>query len=361
MRRLVAFFVVALLGAVLYGVSGSSSGLSINNVSVSGATMRSEFAAISQNNTLQCFITALDPTNFAPGAGGDSIKASGAAAWSNLRVEGVTIDQYVTTQYKYHPNAQALAQATTSLEAEMTQQATAHSLNCPGTSAQALAAMPSEMRSAEIEDQATSLYLVSKLNQAIPLTTASLKSYYAQHTSSYDTLCVSIALVTPTSVSSFSASQSAGMSVAALAKKYSLDASGAKGGAAGCFSPANSNYAGIRSDIVSLPLDTFPTTPQYISYQGATYALYVAVTKRSVTPYSSAETAVLTDLQNLNAQSANTVKNSLLYAAAIHVDPSFGRWGLNTTGPTVFAPAVPAKGDVIGVSPLNATGSPTYK
>ena len=361
MRRLVALFVVVLLGAVLYGVSGSSSGLTINNQSVSAATMRSELTAISQNLNLQCFITALDPTNFAPGAGGDSIKASGAAAWANLRIEGATIDQYVTTQYKYHPSAQTLVQATSSLEAEMTQQATANRLNCPGTSAQALAAMPSEMRNAEIEDQATSLYLVSQLNQAIPLTAARMKSYYAQHTSSYDTLCISIALVVPTSVSSFATSQSGGMSVAALAKQYSRDASGANGGAYGCVPPSNSSYASIRSDIVSLPLNTFPTTPQYISYNGGTYALYVAVTKRSTTPYALAEPTVLADLQNLNAQSANSAKNSLLFAAAIHVDPAYGRWGLNTTGPTVFAPAVPTKGDVTGVTPLSATGSPTYK
>jgi hypothetical protein len=346
---------------MLYGLNGSSSGLSVNNQSVSAATMRTELAAISQSRTLQCFITALSPTNFAPGAGGDSIKAAGAAAWANLRVEGVTIDQYVTTQLKYHPNAQALAQATTSLEGEMTQQAKVNSLPCPGTSAQALAAMPTEMRTAEIEAQATSLYLVGTLNKAVPLTTANMKSYYAKHTSDYDTLCISIALVAPTSVSSFASSQAAGQSVASLAKQYSQDASAHLGGTYGCVAPSNASYAAVRSAVVSLALNTFATTPQYISYNGGTYALYVAVTKRTVTPYNLATAAVLTDLQNSNAQSANSIKNSLLYAAAVHVDPAFGRWGLNTTGPTVFAPAIPTKGDVTGVTPLSATGLPLYK
>lgn len=361
MRRLVALFVVALLGATLYGLSGSSSGISVNHATVSGATFRTELSAISHDNTLQCFITALDPVNYAPGAGGYSIKAAGAAAWANLRVEGLAIDQYVTRNLKYHPSANELALAKSSLEGEMTQQAIANSLSCPGTSSQALAAMPSEMRTAEIEAQATSLYLVSKLKKTIPLTKTSMKSYYAAHTSDYDTLCVSLALVLPSDVSAFAKSQAAGLSVAALAQQYSQDPSRKKGGTYGCFSPSVSSYTGVRADVTSLALDTFPTTPQYITYNNGTYALYVAVTKRSVTPFNQASSLVLSDLQSLNASSANTLKNSLLYAAAVHVDPAYGRWGLNTTGPQVFVPATPAPSDVTVPTKLTASGSSTYK
>lgn len=361
MRRLVALFVIALIGATLYGLSGSSSGISVNHATVSGATFRTELSAISHDNTLQCFITALDPMNYAPGAGGYSIKAAGAAAWANLRVEGLAIDQYVTRNLKYHPSANELALAKSSLKGEMTQQAIANSLTCPGTSSQALAAMPNEMRTVEIEAQATSLYLVSKLKKTIPLTKTSMKSYYAAHTSDYDTLCVSLALVLPSDVSAFAKSQGAGLSVAALAQQYSKDPSGQNGGTYGCFSPSQSPYTGVRADVTSLALDTFPTTPQYISYNNGTYALYVAVTKRSVTPFNGAAPLVLSDLRSRNASSANTLKNSLLYAAAVHVDPAYGRWGLNTTGPQVFVPATPAPSDVTGPTKLAASGSSTYK
>ncbi len=361
MRRLVALFVIALLGAAAYGLSGSSSGITVNNTSLSGATFRTELSAISHNNTLQCFITALDPTNYAPGAGGYSIKASGAAGWANLRVEGLAIDQYVTRNLKYHPTASELTQAKASLESEMTQQASANHLPCTGTSEAALAAMPAEMRTAEIEAQATSLYLVSKLKKAIPLTTAKMKSYYSAHTSDYDTLCISIALVLPADVGAFAKSQSAGLSVVALAKKYSQDASAKTGGTYGCYAPSSASYASVRADVTSSKLDAFPATPQVISYNGATYALYAAVTKRTVTPFAKAAALVLSDLRSLNASSANTVKNSLLFAAAVHVDPAFGRWGLNTTGPEVFAPATPTKGDVTGPKKLSASGSATYK
>jgi hypothetical protein len=360
-RRLVALFVIALVGAGVYGLTGASSGITVNNTSLSGTTFRAELSAISHDNTLQCFITALDPTNYAPGAGGYSIKASGAAAWANLRVEGLAIDQYVTRVLKYHPTKSELTQATASLEGEMTQQASANHLTCPGTSVAALAAMPTEMRTAEIEAQATSLYLVSKLNQAVPLTTASMRSYYSAHTSNYDTLCISIALVAPSNVSAFTKSQSAGLNVVTLARKYSQDPSAKTGGTYGCYAPTSTTYPSVRADVTSANLDTFPATPQIINYNGATYALYVAVTKRAVTPFAKAAALVLSDLRTLNASSANTAKNSLLFAAAVHVDPAFGRWGLNTTGPEVFAPATPTKGDVTGPTKLSASGSPTYK
>jgi len=360
-RRLVALFVFALLGAALYGVSGSTSGIVVNSQTLSANTFETELSAISHNNTLQCFVTALSPTSYAPGAGGYSIKASGAAAWANLRVEGLAIHQYVATTLKYRPSAHDLALAESSLVGEMTAQASANSINCPGTATQAVAAMPSEMRTAEILAQADSLYLVKKIKTTIPLTTASMESYYAQHTSDYDTLCVSVALVLPSSVTAFAQGEAAGLNVATLVRKYSQDpTSAAKGGAVGCFSPSSTSYASVRADVTSLPLNTFATTPNYISNNGQTFALYVAATKRTTTPFSAAAATVLADLQSLNASSANKIKNDLLHAAAVHVDPAFGRWGLNTTGPTVFASATPAASDVTGSKKLSTTAA-TYK
>jgi hypothetical protein len=371
-RRLVALFVVALVGAALYGLSGSSSGVSVNHDTVSGYTLDTELAAISHNNSLQCFLTALDPNNFAPGAGGYSIKAAGAAAWANLRVEGLAIDQYVTTTYHYHPSAAELASAKTSLvnelqaaelqAAEVQTQSTSNPLKCPGTSLDAVAEMPSEMRTAEIESQATSQYLVNKIKAAIPLTATAMKQYYNQHVSDYDTLCVSIALVEPADVTAFvNAESAAGASVAQLAKTYSKDPSSTKGGTYGCYAPSNASYAGVRADIGTEGLNQFSATPQYIDYNNAEYGLFVAVTKRTVTPYAKASTAVLADLQGLNAEAASTQKNQLLKEAAVYVDPAFGQWGTTTTGPGVFAGASPAKSGVLGSSSLAGAATTSYK
>jgi hypothetical protein len=152
--------------------------------------------------------------------------------------------------------------------------------------------------------------------------------------------------------------------VAALAKKYSADPSGQKGGAYGCFAPSSTSYSGVRADTIATPLNTFPKTPQYISYNSSTYALFVAPTKRTVTPFATAESSILSDLESVNSSTANTAKEKILTYSAISIDPAFGRWGLNTTGPTVFAPALPATADVGTTSMIKALTSAsasTYK
>ncbi len=94
-----------------------------------------------------------------------------------------------------------------------------------------------------------------------------------------------------------------------------------------------SRSSGVRSASISTPLNTFPKTPEYINYNNAEAALFVAPTKRTVTPFAKAESAVLTDIQSANASAANTEKESILYYSAISVDPAFGRWGLGSSGP----------------------------
>ena len=365
MRRLVALIVLSLLGATLYGLSNSSSGISVNGTAISNADFRAELSAISTNNLLQCFITALDPVSYARGAGGASIAASGAAAWANLRVEGMAIDQYVARTLHFHPSAVVLAQATTSLEGELTQAATSRGLPCASASpAAAFAAMPAEMRKFEVHAQAASLFLLGKLNTTIPLTSTKMKAYYSSHVANYDTICVSVAVVAPSSVATFDAAEAKGLSVAALAKKYSLQSTGKKGNADGCFAPTNGAFASVRTDTLTTPLNTFPKIPQFISSNGQEYALFVAPTKRTVTPFTRAEASVLADLQSLNANSANNVRQNILYQAAVAVDPAFGRWGLNTTGPSVFAPATPQTaliGNAATLKALSSANSATYK
>jgi hypothetical protein len=362
-RRLIALLVIALVGATLFGLSNTSSGISVNGTTVSNTTIRAELAAISSNTTLQCYIEALAPASYAAGAGA-SVAVTGATAWANLRVEGVAIEQYARVSLKFRPTQTILTQAKASLLSELTQAVAGNTTPCPGSSAQAFAAMPPEMQTFEVASQAASLDLVNKLNGTVALTVANIKKYYDAHTANYDTLCVSVALVTPSQVAAFNKAQVAGGTVAELAKQFSADPSGQKGGAYGCFAPSTRAFSGVRADTLSTPLNTFPTTPQYIDYNNATYALFVAPTKRTVTPLAQAQNAVLTDLETANATRANTEKEKILYYSAISVDPTYGRWGLNTTGPSLFAPAVPAKADVgttKTVSALSSASSSTYK
>jgi hypothetical protein len=361
-RRLVALLVIALLGATLYGLSSFSSGITVNDSTLSASTFRSELAAISSNATLACYVAALDPTSFAPGSGGSSMVASGAAAWANLRVEGIVIEQYAKKTLKFHPSAATLAKAEQSLVSQLTEASESQTTACKGTSTTALAEMPAEMREFEIQAQAASLDLVAKLNGTIPLTVASMKQYYASHTSDYDAICVSVAVVDPSELTQFSQAQAEGMSVAELAKKFSEDPSGPSGGTYGCFAPGSESFTGVRSDTISTALDTFPKTPQYISYNNAEAALFVAPTKRTPTPFAKAESSVLEDIESANANKANTEKESIVYYSAVAIDPAYGRWGLGTSGPQVFAPALPSS-TVVGSQTIAAlsVGASTYK
>ena len=221
--------------------------------------------------------------------------------------------------------------------------------------------MPAEMRTAEIQSQATSLYLVKKLNDTIPLTTAAMETYYKSHQSDYDTLCISIALVLPAKVAAFESAAAQGDSVATLAKDFSQDPSKSKGGAYGCYAPSSSSYASVRQDASEGTLNEFPASPTEIQYNGSEYGLFVAVTKKTLTPFATAEPTMLSDLKAINAQAAESVKNTLLEEAAIYVDPAFGQWGMSSTkGPRSLRRACPSSSSVIGADKL-AAGAANYQ
>jgi hypothetical protein len=361
MRRLIALIVVALLGACVYGLTTNNDAVAVSGTSVSNSTFTNELRVISTTPNLQCYIRALGTQTVTAGAGSTTITSASAAEWANLRIEGLAIAQYVKATFHYTPNAKALAEATTSLEADLTSAATSAQLTCPGTSSAALASMPSEMRTAEIADQANSAYLVSRLNGTIPITLSSLKTYYAQHTAQYNTLCVSIAVVSPANLSAFSAAQKAGATVAELAKKYSSDPSGKTGGAYGCYPPSNASFASVRSDVGSTPLNTFPTGYQVINNNGSEYALFVAPTKSTPTTFANAANAVLADIQSLNASNAKTQEESILFRAAVDVNPAFGQWEYASTGPSVFATSLPKSSNVNDAALLRTASTSTYK
>lgn len=350
MRRITVLFVIALVGAWIYGASGIGSGVVVNNEVVSAQTLRSELAAIATHPALDCYLSALN-SDFESLSGSTAYNAAASAQWVNMRIEGTAISQYVKKNFNYVPTAQDLAKAASSLEGELTQAAKSNNFACPGSAAKALSEMPSEMRSEQINAQAGSLLLLSKVQATIPLTTSALENFFTKHKSSYDVDCVSIAVVPSSKLTAFASAQAAGESVSALAKKFSIDPSATAGGAYGCYGPTTSEYTAIRSDVGTTPVGKFPTTPQIVSYQGSDEALYVAITKRTPVTYAQAKSLVLSDVREQNASGANAISQDILYEAAVGVDPAFGQWGLSSSsGPGVFAPASPALKNVTGAT-----------
>lgn len=361
MRRVLALLVLALVGAGLYGFAGSSGAVTVNAQQISRSELHAELTALRATPTLQCYLSALAGAALEGGAGSDTMTSAGVTAWTNLRIEGLAIDEYAKSYLHFAPTTAVLATAQSSLVGEMTQAAAQDSLTCPGTAEQALADMPTAMRTAEVEDQAASVYLLGKLNTTIPVNVASLKAYYQAHVASYDTICVAVAVVTPANVPAFEAAARKGEGVAQLAKAYSIDASKSKGGAYGCFAPGSTSFSTVRTDTATTPLHHFQSAPSYITYNGGTDALFIAPTSRTVTPFATAGSLVLTDVQTHNASSASTVREKILYYADITVDLSLGRWGLASSGPALFAPAVPLNAGVDKGTMLSTVSASTYQ
>ena len=367
MRRVLLVLVLAVFGAGWYGLAGSTVAVAVNGSSVSDSALAGELQALANHPGLFCYYSSLAAAALSEPAAGnlkDTVSASGTAAWVNLRIEGLAVDNYVKKTFHYAATSAELAAATSALEGELSQAATQESQNCPGTSTQALAEMPAEMRSAQIEDQASSMYLVSKINKTIALTPANIAAYYHSHRADYDTICVAVAIVDPNNISAFAASQKAGLSVAALAKKYSVDpTTAAKGGADGCFGPTSTSFASVRTDVGTTPVGHFPTSP--IPYTptsgGTTYGLFVGATSKTPSSFAQAQAAVINDIQKSNATAANQVKANILYIAAVDVDPLYGRWGLSSSGPEVFAPALPATTGPATSSQLTTVATTLYQ
>ncbi len=361
MRRIILVVVLAAAIAVGFGLRSSTPALSVNSQTVSLAEWSSELAALRSNSGLQCYYDALTSSNIGPGGARDTLSAAGAAAWSNIRVEGLAIVDQVERVLHHRPSATELSQAEQILATEMQNAATSVQYTCPVSATTALSEMPAPMREAQVRAEADSLYLVSTLPGAISLTPAALATYYAQHRSNYDTLCVSAAVVTPSRASAFLAAASSGESVAQLARQFSIDSSRLKGGSLGCFSPGSSSYVSLRSDVAGQAVGHYNTTVHAITYGSGTDDLFLAVTSVKPTTYAQAATTVLADAQKANAALASTTKAQLLFRDAVTVASAIGRWGLASSGPQVFVPNLPTSSGTASTTLLTTTATTPYQ
>ncbi len=361
MRRVVALLIVAAAVAVVVGLRGSTPALHVNSQSVSLAEWSSELATLHSNSGLQCYYDALTAANIGAGAAHDTLSAAGATAWSNLRVEGLAIVDDVEGVLHHSPSATDLSRAQQILATEMSNAATSANYTCPVSATAALAEMPAPMRNAQVRAEADSLYLISTLPKTVALTPSALAAYFAQHRSDYNTLCVSAAVVTPSRVNAFLTAARSGESVAQLARQFSIDSSKSKGGALGCFSPGSSSYVSLRSDVTGQGIGHYNTTVHTITYGSATAALFLAVTAVRPSTYAQAATTVLADAQKINASIASSAKAQLLFRDAGTIASSIGRWGLASSGPQVFAAALPASSGTATTSLLTTPATTPYQ
>jgi len=358
MRRLLVLLVLCATATTWYGAANRSAALVVNGTSVSSTELTSEITAVTTTPALQCYLSELYQNGFTSGAARNAVSASAVVAWIGGRVEGLAIRQYVQQHYHHTPTTTELATATSAFEGELTALATQHSLRCPSTAAAAVASMPASMRSTLIASQADSLYLIAHLKGTIPLTVPALEAYYSKHRSSYTETCISVALVPAAKVGAFEKAVRRGQSLSASAKAYSVDPSAQRGGVYGCVTPASSSYTAIQTDVAGLRLRTWSKP---FPYQNGAYGLFVAVRSNDVQRFAAAASAVLSDVRKANAANASKLTSTLLYGAAVHVDPSLGVWELTSNGPGVGALATPGLADVAAPTLFTATTVPTYR
>ena len=83
-----------------------------------------------------------------------------------------------------------------------------------------------------------------------------------------------------------------------------------------------------------------------------------------MTPFASAASAVLSDIQSLNSTYASSEERNPLGDRAIGVNPAFGRWGVDSSSstPSVFVPALPSSSDVLDTAAnLTTASTSNYK
>ena len=160
------------------GSSNFSSGISVNGRSVSGSTFaRRVVGDLSQHERWSVTSRRSIPrlTRPAPAARRSRPVAPRRGPTCASRVSPSTSTPRQTLNF--HPDAATLAagQDVARGRVDRRRQAnSAHRARAPRRAA--LAEMPTEMRNFEIPSQAASLDLVAKLNDTIPLTTASMKT-----------------------------------------------------------------------------------------------------------------------------------------------------------------------------------------
>jgi len=363
MRRIVILLLVLAGVATAAGIESQRAAVSIDSSHISDSAFRNSVQVLANNKVARCYFSSIYSVRLHSGAARDSVTSTTAAQWTNTLIDSFAISAYAK-QHHFAQSTALLKLTKQALVSELSAQAKALNLQCPGTATEALRALPVSVQNLLVRSTAASQELVRQLGSSVALTMPNLLKYYQAHQSSYDTLCIAVAVVSPTQLASFHADQAKGLSVKALVAKYSIDAqSKAKGGSLGCYPPANSSYSTVRTDVAGEALNAFGASPRAITYNGATDGLYVAVTSRKVNSFTAVEQLVATDLQAQNSTSATSLQSTLLYKAAVAIDPALGRWGLANSGPQVFVPGVPSvnRFDRKTLARVISQFAPTYK
>jgi hypothetical protein len=326
----------------------------VNGESISQSSLDAQLAAVSSSSGYLCYLNA---TSLVRSNGQSSLGPVTGATPASYSSGFVTdwLDQMITNtivrQAAEREGLAPLSQSALSIAEQDLVGAMDATLNqvagtqaaCSGTATSILGAMPVSFVQDQIDAQAYSEALLVH-HGGLGLDASSVAEYYAQHTSSFDTYCVSGILVADLATSAeVQAALAAGKSFASVAEEYSVDTSKSNGGSLGCFSPTSPSYSSVVADVSKLAVGQVSSPLPSSSGQIVT----LVVTSRTTTPLSSIEDVVRRTILSKDASNASSVATHLVRTASVTLSPRYGEWSTTKALSGVVPPTVPPNGQVL--------------
>ena len=386
MKRLLILLVLVAGGLAWAAFAVPTNAAVVNGVGISQHLLDSDVTAIADSPYYQCYLNAQEylesnaegllPLVAGVGFGStDGLHPTATTAFvasyldtavGHQLVLELAAKRHVTVTAGEIASARAaLIDQITSTMTEVLQTAEADDprLSCGSSRAltgqDVLATMPASFVSRQVQFDATISSFEENLS-GVGSTPADLERYLNQHQSVFDTSCISLAVYTTASDAQAAAAKvKSGTPFATVASQAT------QGGPQGCIVLYDiSADLPASADLASLPLNTVSAP---ISYSGQ--YLLLEITKRTPTPFTSAEAAVQHAVQALGSTKSQQVIDDAERTASVQIDPRYGKWvitaaqietpsppaSLNVLDPSVNSPAVASASS----SPFGASTSST--
>ncbi len=347
MKRLVLVLVVVAAGVAAAAFAVPRNAATVNGTGITQSALNSDLSAIAGSPSYQCYLLAQEAVRTngqgtlpaVQGAGAGTYSTAFTDYWLGQMVNAQVIEQAVAARHSTVTAADVSA-ARSDLTASISStigEVSGTQLQCPVTASQVLASLPSSFVNEQVQLQAASEALLAPTSAGV--TETDLRRYFEAHQSHFDTLCVSGIIASSTATASqLRAEVESGTPFAQVARTSSTDtASAAKGGALGCFTPAEPTYASLETDVGSLGVGQ---VTQPLAGGNGEYVL-LEVTKRTPGSFSAVQSVVRKALLQSGEQHAGAVITAALRRSTVWVDPRYGTWTRRSATLGVVPPTSP--------------------
>lgn len=364
MVRVLAVIALAVAAVVLAAVYLPSTAATVGGTSISRQSLDSDLSAIASSADYTCF---LGEERQLAGGSAVPVQGAGSSASSPGVYDSAFVDDWLSSMVTDRVVAQLLARRhivlTSSdvatgravlerrIESVLDQYAqdTEGVPSCGGSASAVLGSLPAWFDAQQSRSEAGEDALDARA-AGFGSSTRSLAAYYAEHTATFDKLCLSVIVVrTQSSAQAAAAAIAGGTSFAAEAAAVSATAStAASGGAAGC--------GMVEGTFLAEPLADLPVGTVSAPFSGEGAYWLAEVTSRTAEPLSAVRSSVMTAVIEAGQAKADRELAAAIKRTAISVDPRYGTSVAGTL--TVVRPAAsPPASTLLSPSAAQATAT----